>query len=482
MDFCKFIFGAGFLALLLSFGAPGVSAQDEPQGPPAETKPAARSNPFPSLDSDNGQDDSQNSTNQLQPDTSPLTGVSNFTLGSSEVRHSYWVPGIQYASNIQSSQYNQSNSPGWFVDNYIMANVSLLKAWSRSQLVLNYSGGGMFSSNSQQGNGQIQELAVAQTFQWNRLQLQLLDQFSYLPQAQFGFGGGTGLGIPGAGGVTVPTVPPVGGGTVPNQSIFASNGPRYSNTAVIQATYQMTPRTSITAASSYGILRFLDPGNVDSNSFMGSLGYNYQLTREDTLGVLYRFTNYQYPGIPQAFGDQTVNLAYGRKITGRLAFQAAGGPEFSTFRVPINHQTSKVGGNGSFNLSYAFENGSISGGFVHGLSGGSGVLTGANTNQLNFGVSRKLSRVWSGQLNFGYARNSAISSSTPSTSPSYDSWIVGGGVNRPIGRDISLALAYSANISKSAQSGCTGTSCSSSQTVNYITMTFQWHSRPLVLP
>ena len=40
----------------------------------------------------------------------------------------------------------------------------------------------------------------SQTFQWNRWAVQILDQFSYLPQSDFGFGGGTNLGFPGVGG------------------------------------------------------------------------------------------------------------------------------------------------------------------------------------------------------------------------------------------------------------------------------------------
>jgi hypothetical protein len=481
MSFRQAIFAGSLLFLLLLSGAPNSLAQTDPQEPQdAPPKPAARSTPLPPIDS--GQDDTQASLNQLQPDTAPLTGVANATLGTSEVRHSYWVPGIQYASNIQSSGYGQAGSSGWFVNNYVMANLSLLKAWSHSQLTLNYSGGGVFSSDSQIGNGYTQQMAVSQAFQWNRFQLQFLDQFFYLPEQQFGFGGGTSLGVPGVGGGTGPTIPTIGGGVAPNQSIFTAIGPSYNNSFVVQTNYQLSPRASITASGSYGILRFVDPGNVDSASAMGSLGYNYQLTSADTLGVLYRFTGYQYSGEPQAYGSNIVNLAYGRKITGRLAFQAYGGPQYTTYRIPIGNQTSSLGGNGSLNLSYAIENGSITGGFFHGLTAGSGVLVGSNINQLTLSATRRLSRIWTGQMNFGYARNTPIAGNTPTTAPAYDSWIAGGGVSRPIGRDVNLAVAYSVNISKANQSGCSGTSCNTTQTVNYITLSFQWHTRPLVLP
>jgi len=444
-------------------------------------KPAARAYPIPIIDLGDQQDDNGVRDNGLQPDMTPLTGVQNATLGAPGMRHSYWVPGLQYGSTIQSNGYNQPSSSGWYATNYLIGNVSLLEAWSRSQLAVNYSAGGYFSTNSTVGNGNYQQLALSQTFQWNRWLVQILDQFSYLPQGQFGFGGGTNLGIPGVAGVLNPPIPGLGGNIVPNQSIYAATGPRYSNAGVIQGTYEISPRGSITASGSYGILHFVDLGNVDNNSVGGSLGYNYLISREDTVGVLYRFSNYQYPGQPQAFGDNIVNVAYGRKITGRLALQLYGGPEFTTFRVPTGTQSSRLGGNANTNLTYGFEDGSLSAGYFHGVNGGSGVFTGSTVDQVNFVASRRLGRVWSANFNFGYAHNRAVVNSTQAGIPTYNTWFVGGGMNRPIGRDLNFAISYTADIYGSNQSGCSGTTCSTNQTSNYITLSFQWHTRPYVL-
>lgn len=452
-------------------------AQDPPQEPTEQNeikpKPAARS--LPTIDANVQPEDTNKS---LQPDITPLTGAQTATLGSTEIRHSYWVPGIQFATNVQSGGSGQS----WFADNYLIGNISLLKAWSRSQLAVNYSGGGFFSTNDQQGNGYYQELALAQSFQWNRLTLQFLDQFSYLPQSQFGFGGGTNLGIPGVGGSVGPTIPSLGGNYVPNQSIYASLGPRYSNAGVVQATYALSPRGSITASGSYGILRFVDPGSVDNNTVIGSLGYNYVLNHEDTMGFFYRFSNYQYPGQPQAFADHTFGVAYSKRITGRVAFFVSGGPELTEFRIPVGNETSKLGANVGVTFTYALENGALSAGYQHGLTGGSGVFTGSTVDMVTFGLTHKLSRVWSGQLNLGYAQNRAVVNSTQSTYPNYNSWTIGGGVNRPFGRDFNFAAVYTANIGTFLQSGCVGSACTSHQTYNYITLNVQWHSRPLVLP
>jgi hypothetical protein len=485
MNTCKIILRVCFLALVLLFGAQNGRAQEQPQEPTnANPKPAARSYPIPLSDSGSQQNGNivQDSTNTLQPDTAPLTGVVNATLGTPEVRHSYWEPGFQYAGTAQSNGFNQQNDTGWFANNYLLANLSLLKAWSRSQLTVNYSGGGFFTTDSTQGNGNTQQLALSQTFQWNRWLVQILDQFSYLPESQFGFGGGTTLGIPGVGGSLSTPNPGLGAGLAPNQSIFTALGPRYSNAGAIQSTYVTSSRGSITASASYAILDFVDPGNVDNNSLTGSLGYNYQIDRANTMGVVYRFTSFQFPGEPQAFGEHVVNVAYGRKITGRLALQLYGGPEFNTFRIPVGNQSSKVGGNGSANLVYGLENGRISAGYFHGLSGGSGVFTGSTVDQVNFTASRRLGRVWSASLNLGYAHNRSVASSTVAGSPSYNNWTVGAGVNRPFGRNTDFAISYTSNINAYSQSQCSGTSCSTNQTSNYISLNVQWHTRPFVLP
>lgn len=477
------ILGGCFLCLALSLGALSLRGQEEPQSPDTnKPKPAGTSYPIPTIGNQQDQSNPEDTTNRLQPDNTPLTGIQNPTLGSPEMRHSYWVPGVQYSGTIQSSGFGQSGNSGWALTNYLIGNLSLLKAWSRSQLAVNYSGGGFFSTDSALGSGAYQQLALSQTFQWNRLALQILDQFSYLPQSAFGFGGGTNLGFPGIGGSIAPTIPGLGTSYVPTQSIYAAFGPQYSNAAALQLTYATSRRGSITASGSYGILNFVDPGNVDNNTTTGTVGYNYTLTRENTIGGFYRFSSFHYPGQPQAFGDNSFNIAFGRKITGRMALQLFGGPDITTFRVAIGGQSSKIGANLGANLTYGFKDGGLTGSYFHGLTGGSGVFTGSTVDMVTFRATHQLSRTWAGQLNFGYAHNTAVLSSAEAAFPNYNSWFFGGGVSHPLGRNANLAIAYNANINGYSQSACTGTSCSSSQTFNYITINFQWHTRPFVLP
>jgi len=468
------IFGIGFLAFALSLGTFASCAQDEPQPPAPDYPPKPAGYSFPVLGK--GQP-----SEELQPDTAPLTGVQNPTLGSPEMQHSYWVPGFQFSSNVFSDSYSGSGGSNWTANNYFIGNFSLLQAWSRDTLTLNYSGGGFLSTDSQQGNGWYQQLGFAQSYRTRRWLLQVFDQFSYLPQSAFGFGGGTNLGVPGVGGSLGTALPGLGAGFMSNQSIYGV-GAFYSNTSALQATYTISPRGSLTLAGSYGIMSFLESGNYGTRSVSGSIGYNYTLSPNDTFGLVYIFSSNQFPSNPQAYGSNVVSVAYGRKVTGRLALKIFIGPQFSSYRIPIAGISQTTGLYANANVSYAFHRGSLSVGYNHGLSGGGGVLVGSIWDQANASFSHTLTRLWTGSVNFGYSRNSPVGGTTATASPVYNSWFMSSSVNRPITRNFNFGMAYTANIGNYRGPACAGSSCNASNLYNTATVNLQWHPRPLVLP
>jgi hypothetical protein len=457
--------------------------QDEPQEQTQEPshaapKPAARS--LPAIDdSTELQDNTPNQGNQMQPDDTPLTGMLSPTLGTPKITHSYWVAGLQYAASVQSSGYGSSGS---FAYNFFGANFSLLQARRQSRFALNYSGGGYTETNT--GGGWFQGISLAQSFNFKRWEFQIQDNFSYLPQSGFGFGGGTNLGTPGVGGPIGPSLPGINNGYLPNQSLYGGLGPQYYNVGILQGTYSLSARSEITASGAYGILNFINSGYVDTHSFFTSLGYSYMVSPKDSIGVIYQFGSYHFPGDPQAYGNQIISLAYSRKITGRVAFSLYGGPQYTSFRIPIGTASSRLGGYASASLSYALKNGGLSANFLHGLTGGGGLLTGSILDQVSLDATHKLTRVWDGHVNLGYSQNAAVKGSSTAGNANYSSWYVGGGVGRPLGRYISFDAAYTASISTYNLSGCPGTTCGPSSNSLYQTITanIQWRTRPFVLP
>lgn len=464
------------VAIIYSAGVWG----QEPE-PSERPKPAGQSIPSVIDPLAQGDTTTQDSGNDWKPDAGPLTGLQTATLGNPELRHSYWVPGIEYGGTVQNQPTGGPQSSNWFSTNYFGVNLSLVQEWTRSQLTLNYTGGGFVTTQPGTDNGWFQQFGFGQTFTWSRWQVQILDQFSYLPASQFGFGGGTGLGIPGIGGSLGQGVPGIGGGVALNQSIYTAIGPSLNNTFVAEATYQLSRRTSLTIGGSDGVLHFTQSGNVDTYNYLGNLGYNYMLTKEDTLGLVYRFTALHFQGEPQAIGDHVINVAYGRKITKRLALQLNVGPEITYYRVPVGTAKRTIAGNGGATFSYALRNASISLSYFHGVTGGSGVLIGANTDQITLSAGKQITRLWSLNGNFGFSQNRPLASQVGIQGANYNAFYVSGGVGRPMGRNANFSIAYTAQIQLINPTICTGTGCNTSFTQHMVTVSLQWHTRPFVL-
>jgi hypothetical protein len=449
-------------------------AQDQ-QNPQDENKPKPAAKAYGPI---GAEDEAQNQTPEtLQPDGRPLTGLQQPTVGTPMEKHSYWVPGVSYFNFIQSNAQIQGGGSDWTSTSYLSGNVSLLENWSRSQLALNGSVGGSFSSDSAVGNGWFSQLGATQTMNWERWQLTLLDQFSYLPQSQFGFGAGTGLALPGIGGSLGGVSTGLGGGLDPGQSIITGLGPRYSNALGVQTNYELTPRSSLTLGGVFGILRFTESGNVESNNYIGNLGYNYQITRHDTIGVQYRYSSFHYLGLPQAIGDHSIQAAYGRKITGRLALQLSAGPEITYYRTAPSGggKTRYVSGTGSAALAYAFPRATISLTYTHGVTSGSGVFVGAITDQLTASGTRRLSRVWSGDAHVGFARNRRPEAGQGPAQPSFNSVYAGASASRPLGRNATFSLGYTAYVETSSNAG------GADFTTHQFSIGLSWHTRPFVL-
>jgi hypothetical protein len=461
-----------WMGLTLS-AIPSVAQEEEPK-----PKPAARVS-SPPIDA--GEEGNQQPQETLQADQRPLTGVQTPTLGTPELRHSYWVPGIQYGNTIQNQALNLPTPSGWYSNNYVAGNLSLLEAWSHSKLSLNYSGGGVFSTDSTIGNGYFHELSAMQEFTSSRWQLQFLDQFSYLPESQFGFGGVANLNIPGISGSLGPPLPGLQSNYVPNQSIFTSVGSRYSNAGAVQLVYALSSRGSVTFSGSYGMLRFNEAGSIDTDDEIGSIGYSYAVTKNDTIGLVYRFSAFHYSGNPQAIGDQSFNVAYGRKITAKLALQLYGGPNVTNFRVPIGGKTNRISGGGGGTLNYGFKRGTLSLTYDHSVTGGSGIFLGSRSDLLQTGLIHQLGRVWSGNMQFGFARNRSLINVAPLGTQDYSAWFAGAGLSRSLGHNASFTLGYTARIQTTNLPVLAAGTSDTSYLQHLISLNFQWHTRPLVL-
>jgi hypothetical protein len=491
MKILKYISIGGVWLVLLSCAPARAQQADTPQDQQQGQQP---SQPIPAIRSplasgaDNGDQDEAPNPQLMQPDTRSLTGVEDLSLGTMAIEHSYWQPRLILSETVDSNPSSSSVANGsWGTWTSLLGGVDIHRVSGISELILSYTGGGMFSTgNNSSPSGIIQELSFKDKFSFRRSTLTFFDQTAYLPESSFGFAGTAGAGLPGVG-----TGVGVGSGFTPGQSILTPEGQNLSNAVDVELDTKLTGRSSLTFVGGYSLLHYFDDNllNFDSGTFQA--GYNYVLTRKDTIAVSYSFSAFRYSNVAQSLNLNTVQASYARRVTGKLAFQISAGPQFASSTFPITNSTASASsGTASTSqlywtlntaLQYQLRRSAISASYNHGVSGGSGVLAGAETDIVTGGFNDQVSRTFNVGFTAGYSRNKgfAVVSSGPSEAQSFSYWFGGVNVAHPIGRSLDIFANYQLQYQDSSTSGCVGSTCSTNTTRHQIMFGLNLHKQPI---
>jgi len=484
----------------MGIGVPAARAQQpqeqQPQQPeeqPQRPIPAYHS-PLASAADNGDEDDSNADPQKIRPDDRSLTGARMLSLGEIPATHSYWQPHVDISATADSNGLSQTNTTGWTSWSSVFGGIDLHHISGASNLTVLYSGGVSVSNDGSSNNEVVQSLQFIEKLSYRRTTFSIIDQVSYLPEAAFGLQG-AGLGnLGGTDSIGLQS------NFQPGQSILTAQGQRISNTLAPEMDVYLTPRTSLTFVGTYSLLHFFDNDLLNYYGAGIQAGYNYQMTRKDTLGVLYHFTAYRYSSFNQSINDHVVQLSYARRVTGKLAFRISAGPEIASFQTPIMGPGSGgTGGTGataltsastnlywslSSSVNYQMHRTGLGLSYSHGVSGGSGVQAGSVSDTVNGNVSRPLSRTYSGTFSGGYARNSGLTVGTPTSttatqSETYGFWTFNAGLNHRMGRAMTMALTYNLQYQNSNTTFCVGPTCATSLTRHQITLSFGWHEAPI---
>jgi len=127
------------------------------------------------------------------PDTRPVAGVQNLSLGRQATSHSFLLPSFGVTSAVQFNPYRSSGSNSSPASTtYVSARLALNKISGRSELLLDYVAAGGFSTHSNEGNSAIQSLDFSETIRGGRWAQTFGEQFAYLPASPFNFGDSEG--------------------------------------------------------------------------------------------------------------------------------------------------------------------------------------------------------------------------------------------------------------------------------------------------
>jgi hypothetical protein len=295
-----------------------------------------------------------------------------------------------------------------------------------------------------------------------------------------GLGGfGTGMGLVGSG---------FGGqyGALGSQQ-FGSFGqtPRFTNVVLGDVVEDLSPRSSITVAGSYGLVHFTDSaaGFINSEQAGGQAGYNYTLGPKDQIAVLYGFYAFHFPGEAGAdnITSQVGQFMYGHRVSGRMDFVVGAGPQWTRTQDPLTGTVTTLSASGRVMLRYRFRKATTALSYERFDTNGSGLFAGAKTDVVRASIGRPFGRLYQARADVGYSHNKRLQTASLGVDAnSFDYLFAGLAVHRQFGHNWGAFLAYQWNDQILDSSVCTpGVPCNRISVRHVLTFGVAWHFRPI---
>ena len=454
-------------------------------------------------------------------DNPPLSGLDLPSLQEHAAPLSYLQPGATFSESASTNIGNTVGGSDFGSITRGLGTLQLRRLWSHYDLALDYKGGAAYYSKGGIGWHQLQSLGVGQKIEWKRGQLSLLDNFSYLPEGNFGASYGS-LGSVGTAGIgSVPGG--LWGGTSPGALGLA---PRIVNLSLVGLSESLSPKSTITATGGYSITHFF--GNDFSGAaFIGSSqltaqgGYNRILTPHTQVAAVYGYQDFDYSVIGTAFHSHVIQGMYGHRISGRLDLLLGAGPQFlqigtpctvfdalagdphcslDTAGLPIGSiPSTKLGVAAQARLRYRLSKSNLTLQYQRFLTSGGGLFAGAQSDIVRFTVEHPLSRVWSLSMDVGFSHNdrlqpltsaqlAACTSGTQGSqnacpardATTYVDGYAGVGVHRYFGRTLHGFLSYQFNELSFDHSYCVPNApCDHISNRHVVTFGLDWTPRPI---
>lgn len=366
----------------------------------------------------------------------------------------------------------------------VLGSARLRDVKRHSTSALDYSGGGSLYAGYGSASffeQQIQQLGASQSFASRRWRLVLRDNLRYLSEGSFGTStlnsanlGASSGDSPTDSGTSSDPSPPVAIG----QDSYLVND---SGAEFVEA---LSKRSSVFAGGNYSLVNYFNTAqslyNIHQASSSG--GYSYQLTRKDSIGVLYQYQNFRYPS--DALGSVSTNaieFTYRRIITGRMNLSANVGPDFTDVNSGKGEQTRQIGFTARASVGYKWEKSSLSGFYSHQVAGGSGIFAGVNEDVAGALVDRSIHRHWNASVNGGYTLGRQIGPALPGQNlGSFAFEFAGGTVRRQLGRNLSAFGTY--DFSGQNFSNCAvSLGCEPVLRRHTVSVGMDWYFRPISL-
>lgn len=426
----------------------------------------------------------------------PLSGLDLPSLQEHAAPLSYLQPGATFSESGSTNVGNTLGGSSFGSISRGLGTLTLKRLWSHYDLALDYMGGAAYYNHGGVGWRQLQDLGIAQKIEWKRGQLSLRDNFSYLPEGNFGAAYGS-LGSVGIGGIG--SVP---GGLMAGGSAAAFGlTPRILNVSLAEVSENLNPRSAVTAAGGYSFTHFYG-NDFNGASFIGSsqvsaqTGYNRSLTPHTQIAAVYGYQGFDFSVLGTAFHSHVIQGMYGHRISGRMDLLLGAGPQIIIGTSP----DTKIGVAAQARLRYRFSRSSLDLRYERFVTSGGGLFAGAQTDMVRFGVEHPLSRVWALSADMGFTHNNRLQPLTQqqliacltgvaqgsqnacpaSNATTYIDGFAGAALHRHFGREFHGYLSYQFSDLAFDQSFClSGTACDRISNRHVVTFGLDWTPRPI---
>jgi hypothetical protein len=328
------------------------------------------------------------------PNFPTLDGVLHYSLSASEaIQLGYYGPGEVTHSTVLSG------------------NVSYTAKSEVRPFSLLLSSGVILANQQGQGTSGYVNIAASQGYVTRSWVFNISDSFSFLPQSPTtGLSGIPGVGDLGAAPVQGPVAGPAGG-------ILSNAGDRYGNTLGGSVERQLSRNMSVSGTGSWSTLHFLDnngsaSAGLDYSQVSGVVSLNRHFSGRTSGSLDAVYSTYSYTGVtteasPPDIESRGLNVSIQHLLSRNLSVSASVGPQWvSSSNGTLIPSRLSVAATGSISYQRGFTTAAVA--YSRGVSGGSGVVPGANSDIVSGSLAHTYGRNWVASLNVGYSHTAGL--------------------------------------------------------------------------
>jgi hypothetical protein len=320
---------------------------------------------------------------------SPVNGSLHFDMRYSQTAQISGSQGDQQSSNVSGDAS--------------YANIS-----ERFPFSMQYGGG--YGRNWVNSTGNVyQHLSLSQGVTGRTWNLSASDSTSYsFETPTTGFSGVAGSGEPIGGS---------GSTSLSDQSILAFNTRTIDNFVTIGFVKRLTSAWSLSTGGAFGQLFYVDGDGQDSNTLTAYAGVSRRLDAQDSVSGQYSFSRFNYSGAgiatvagakPISYGQtSSAQLSLSRQWNRQITSSVSAGPQWISSSNSAT-QPSTTSFSASASVSDTLRLGTASLAYNHGMSGGSGYMSGSKEDSVNANFLRSIGRSLSVGVTGSYMRTASL--------------------------------------------------------------------------